>query len=356
MNRRELLQFGAAAALSAVGGRALAGPSRRVKVGQVGTAHSHAAGKLAAVREMPEVFELVGVVEPDEEKRRAAAGRKEYQGVRWLSREQLLSEAGLDAVMVEAEVAECVAAAMPFAEAGMHIHLEKPGGASMGDFRRLVETVRSKRRVLQMGYMFRYNPAFQLCFQAVREGWLGNVYEVNGVIGKVIGAAERKPLAQFGGGMMFELGCHLIDAMVAVLGAPAGVRAHVRKMRPEQDELADNCLAVFEYPKALATIRSAAVDVEGNARRQFGVCGDKGAVTILPLEPPKVSLTLTAARGGYAKGRHPVELPRMTGRYDELVADFAAMVRGEREPAFDFEHDLAVMGAVLGGGGMAGGG
>ena len=355
MNRRELMQFGAASALGLVARHALAAPSRRVKVGQVGTAHSHASGKLAAIRKATEWFELVGVVEPDEQRRRAAERRKEYQGVRWLTQEQLLNEPGLEAVVVETGVADCIPAAMAFAAAGMHVHLEKPGGASLTEFRRLVDTVRAKRRVLHMGYMFRYNPAFELCFRAVREGWLGDVYEVHGVIGKVVATAERKALAQFPGGMMFELGCHLIDATVAVLGAPTAVQPHLRKTRPEQDDLADNCLAVFEYPKALATIRSAAVDVEGNARRQFVVCGDKGTVTIQPLEPPSVRLTLTTARGAYPKGTHPVELPRMTGRYDEQMADFAAMVRGEREPAYGFEHAVAVLAVVLRAGGMAAG-
>jgi predicted dehydrogenase len=85
---------------------------------------------------------------------------------------------------------------------------------------------------------------------------------------------------------MFNLGCHLIDVLVIVLGKPEKVTAYVRRTRPQQDNLADNQLAVFEYPKATATVRSSVMEVDGGKRRQFVVCGDKGTVDIKPLEPP----------------------------------------------------------------------
>ena len=53
-------------------------------------------------------------------------------------------------------------------------------------------------------------------------------------------------------GSMFELGCHLIDAMVKVLGKPDKVTGFSRSTRPQQDNLADNQLAVFEYTESTA--------------------------------------------------------------------------------------------------------
>ncbi len=41
-----------------------------------------------------------------------------------------------------------------------------------------------------MGYMFRHNPAFKFCFQAAQNGWLGDVFEIHGVISKAIGAEQ----------------------------------------------------------------------------------------------------------------------------------------------------------------------
>lgn len=69
-----------------------------------------------------------------------------------------------------------------------------------------------------MGYMFRYNPAVVLLRDFLKRGWLGDVFEVHTVMSKVVDPASRRELAKFPGGIMFELGCHIIDLVVGVLG------------------------------------------------------------------------------------------------------------------------------------------
>jgi predicted dehydrogenase len=229
----------------------------------------------------------------------------------------------------------------------MHVHLDKPAGESLPEFRALLQEAARRRLTVQMGYMLRYNPAFQFCFRAMREGWLGHVFEVHAVMSKLVDAATRKALAEYPGGAMFELGCHLIDAVVSVLGKPQKVTAFARRTHTQSDTLADNQLAVFEYPAATATVRSALIEPQGEQRRQFVVCGEEGVIDIRPLEPPKLLLTLKQARGGYAKGQQTVELPRSTGRYDGEFLDLAAIVRGEKAADFTPEHDLAVHESIL---------
>ena len=109
---------------------------------------------------------------------------------------------------------------------------------------------------------------------------------------------------------MFELGCHVIDSLVYVLGKPQKVTPFARRTHTESDTLADNQLAVFEYPAAVATVRSALIEPSGEQRRQFVVCGEEGVIDIRPLEPPRMSLTLKQARGKYAKGQQIVDLPK----------------------------------------------
>ena len=149
---------------------------------------------------------------------------------------------------------------------------------------------------------------------------------------------------------MENLGCHLIDALVTVLGKPEKIAAYVRHTRPEQDNLKDNQLAVFEYPKATATIRSSVVEVEGGKRRQFVVCGDRGTVDIRPLEPPRLLLALSRARGKYEEDYQEVKLPRMPGRYDDQLIEFARLIRGEitsDHTPYTPAHDLVAHEALL---------
>jgi len=350
MNRRKFLNnVGMGAVALSLMGKSHARttqPTERIKVGQIGTAHAHAAGKMAALRKLSEHYDVVGIVEPDPQQQEKLRNNSAYRGLNWLSEEQLFNTPGLQAIAVETEVSELVPTGMRCVKAGKHIHLDKPAGTSLEPFKKLLDESVRHRLTVQMGYMFRYNPAFRFCFHAVRQGWLGDVFEVHGVISKTINAGQRKELAAYPGSM-FELGCHLIDALVKVIGKPDKVTSYTRRTRPGQDELADNQLAVFEYPKCTATIRSALVEVAGQQRRQFVVCGDHGTVDIRPLEPPKLLFAPDRELEKFKKGYQEVELPAMPGRYDEQLIEFAEIVRGRRESEYPPEHDLAVQQAVL---------
>ena len=146
---------------------------------------------------------------------------------------------------------------------------------------------------------------------------------------------------------MFELGCHLIDPLLHILGTPDRVTGHLRNTHPEKDNLADNTLAVFEFEKATATVRSAVVEVEGGRRRQFVVCGSQGTIEIKPLEPARLQLTLAKPIGGFKKGTQEVNLPRSPGRYHGAWTDIYRVICGEKEHEFSHQHDLAVQQALL---------
>ena len=349
--RRKFLKHGVTSSLAVALGPQLFGAEQggRIRIGQIGTKHGHARGKLATMQKMKDHFEIVGVVEPDNEQKLRVRNEAEYRDVRWMTEPELLATPGLQAVAIETDVKQLVPTAKRCVDAGLHIHLDKPAGESLGPFRDVLDTAARQNRIVQMGYMFRYNPAFQFAFNAARRGWLGNIFEVHGVISKMINDDDRRALSPYAGGSMFELGCHLIDALHVVMGRPDKVTAFPRQTRP--DNLRDNCLAVFEYPKATATIRSALVEVDGFKRRQFVVCGDEGTMDIRPLEPggkdANVILSLARPRGEYKAGRHELHIPRPGGRYDGDFIDLASIIRGEKKADFGPDHDLAVQQSVL---------
>ncbi len=320
---------------------------QKIRVGQIGTKHAHAIGKLQTAIKLSDHFEVMGVVEADPAQRKKVQDTQPFENLAWMTAEQLLEQRGLQLVLVETEIDQLLATAEQCLAAGMHIHLDKPAGASLKDFARVTKLAADKQRMIQMGYMFRSNPAFQFLFEAAKNGWLGDIFEIHGVISKQIAINDRAALARYRGGSMFELGCHLIDAAVKLLGKPTAVVAVNRNTHPEVDQLNDNCLAVFHYPKATATIRSSLVEVEGNRRRQFSVCGTQGTIEIEPLEPPHLTLTLDRPQGKFRQGTQVVELATMGGRYDRCLLDFAAAIRGERDYGYSLEHDLVVQACVL---------
>ncbi|MFK8112294.1 MAG: Gfo/Idh/MocA family protein [Rubripirellula sp.] len=325
----------------------------RIRIGQIGTRHAHASGKMQAMRDLSDLFEVVGVVEPDEQRRREVADTDAYRGLPWLTQQELLGTPGLKAVAVETAVDQLVPTAIACLKAGMHIHLDKPAGTSMEACRKLHAEADQRGLTIQMGYMLRYNPAFELLFQVLQDGWLGPITEVTAEMGKRVGDETRQELSQFAGGGMFELSCHVIDAMVTVLGKPRKITSHSHQSYPVKDSFHDNQLAVFDYPHAIATVRCNHLDPFGFPRRHFHVVGENGAFLIGPLEPAKVSLALDRPRGKFKKGFQVVDLPKLTGRYDKEFQDLAKVIRGEKKLAWNSEHDLAVHEAVLLGSGMS---
>jgi predicted dehydrogenase len=256
----------------------------KIKIGQIGTGHPHASGKMKAIRKYPDIFEVVGIAEPDAARRKAAEKHSAYKGLTWMREGDLLSTPGLQAIAVETAVRDLVPTAQRCIHAGKHIHLDKPAGESMKACRQLHADAVERGLTIQMGYMFRYNPGFEFLFEVLKDGWLGEVREVTGMIGKKMGDGGRKDLATFPGGGMFELACHLIDAVVTVLGEPTSVTPFNHQTQPEKDGFLDNQMAVLNYPKAIATVRCNHVDPLGTQRRQFSVTGTEGTLNIQPLE------------------------------------------------------------------------
>lgn len=315
-----------------------------IKIGQIGVGHAHA-GKLAVFRQSKD-FEVVGIVEDDPQLRQQAQARDPFRDLPWMTREQLLNVPGLEAVLIETRVRDLLENAEACVEAGKHIHLDKPAGESLEDFKRILDTAQRRKLLVQMGYMYRYNPAIVLLRHFVQEGWLGEIFEVHAVMSKVVGQADRRKLAEYRGGMMFELGCHLIDLVVGILGKPVKVMPYAQHASSIDDDLADNMLAVLEYPRALATVKSTAMEVEGFARRHLVVCGSEGTFHIQPLDNPAARIALARERDGFRKGYQDVAFPKYT-RYVDDAADMAQIIRGEKEPSFSYDHDWVVQNTLL---------
>ena len=319
----------------------LYGKQDRIRIGQIGLAHPHATGKLSAIRSLPETYDLVGVVEPD------PSLRKRAKGVNFLSLDQLMNAKGLQAVAIETRVKDLVTTALPVIEAGLHIHLDKPAGPSLGPFEKLLASAKRQGLAVQMGYMLRYNSAFEFMFKAVREGWFGEIMEIDAMMGKKAGEGMRKELSAFPGGGFFELACHILDATMHILGKPKKVHGfNLRTREQEGDDFADNQLAVLKYEKATATLRCNHNDPFGFPRRRFNLAGTKGGMEINPLESGRFNLNLDQNRGEYKKGAQTVQLKG--GRsYVAEFKDLARVIRGEKKLEWSYRHDLEVHRTLL---------
>ena len=313
----------------------------RLRIAFLGGAHAHTPAKAAVVNASPD-FELAGMCEDDP----AVRARYEKTGIRFLKREEVLADNSIRVVAVGSAVENHARDAMAALAAGKHLHLEKPPATTLEEFRRISSVAGSRRLLVQIGYMWRYNPAIAAALEAARKGWLGEIHSVRGTIDSTAPASERPALAAWRGGQMFELGCHLLDPTVRLLGRPQKVTPFLRKHGAFDDNFADDTLVVLEYPRALAAIGSSALRPNAFRQRFFEITGSKGTAMVRPIEPPVLELDLAQAAGPYPAGRSTPKMPAYN-RYVDDFADLARAVRDGHPLAATPEEDLLVQETLL---------
>lgn len=347
MQRREFISTTATATAVLSAPRALraAAAPARIPIGFLGVTYSHGPAKLELALKSPE-WEFIGACDP------TPAGRQicEKAGAKMISQDELFARARV--VAVESEIRDHAAHALLALRAGKHVHLEKPTAATLADARAVFSLAREKKLLVQGGFMWRYHPGFQRIHEAARAGWLGDIYLVRGFVSNNLNADRRKEWAEFAGGSMFELGSHLIDAAVRLLGKPKAITPFVARHGKFDDALRDNNLAVLDYDRARAVLFNTALQAGGTPQRSFEVLGTKGTATLTPIEPGKLTLDLTVAAGPYKKGLQEVPLPPYKRYVDDFV-ELAAAVRGEKPLSTSLDEELLVAETVLRASGMA---
>lgn len=327
----------------------------KIRIGQIGIRHEHASGIMHSLRQLPEVFEIVGVVD-DRHSQSAAfpnASLAVYEGLSWLSEEELLNSPGLQAVCVETANLDLVPTALRCMGKKLPIHMDKPGGDDLALFRKLREGCEQRRLPFQIGYMFRSNPAMLWIRNAVKQGLLGEIFEIQAGMSHCYGGdAYQDYLGKFQGGIMFNLGCHLIDLIVSLLGRPQKVIPVLKSTSGLPDQITNNAVAILEYPHAIVNLHACSKEVDGLEKRKLKVCGTKGSVELSPLEcfdgrPLKMQLHLAEGTALIPCGPQTLDFGVIRDRYRDHLLEFAGMIRGEIPNPNDATHDCLVQEVLL---------
>ena len=271
-----------------------------MRFAQYGISHDHAAGKARVIRDSDRA-ELAGVYEPSARVRAELGSDPAYDGVHWFSsKQEMLEDDGIGAVAVEGEIFQNVGFAREAVEHGKHVWLDKPAGDDLEAFRAVVEIALERELMVQLSYMWRYHPGFRFIMEWARSGRLGDIFSIRGRISSWPGSEDRWKLFESrgvrAGGIMFIVGCHLIDIIVSILGRPRQVTRFSRHDGGDPPWFPDNTAVVFEYPGAMASVESAYMEVSSVQSRRLEVYGTRGSVILEPFEPPACACVWTATR------------------------------------------------------------
>ena len=330
---------------------------RKIKIGFIGTSKmSHGSQIFERVRALDDVFEVAGYALPENEREKFPEQCKIFEGYNEIFLDEMLNDDSIEAVFVETEEIYLSKYAKMAAEHGKHIHMEKPGGTSLSDFEAMIDAVKRGGKVFHTGYMYRYNPNVKALMKKVKSGELGEIISVDAQMNCYHLPENRAWLECLEGGMMFWLGCHLVDIILQIKGQPDEIIPLSTSTGVDGVTSTDFGMAVFKYKNGISLAKTSATDIGGFARRNIVVTGTKGSVEIKPIE--------MGTAGGQYSDMNEYKVPlrwdnlgettrcELFQRYDEMILSFAAMVRGEKENPYTYDYELELYKTVLRASGM----
>ena len=320
---------------------------RKIKIAQIGIGHDHGGLILDSLKKQTDIFELAGIYIPEGEKKYIEPNSKRLDGIKMLTLEEILDNPEIEAVTVETEEKSLSRYSIMAAEKGKHIHMDKPGGTELCEFEKLIEAVRRRKLVFHTGYMYRYNPELMKIKEEIKNGEFGEIYAVEAHMSGIFPQTSEKCqwLEQFKGGMMFFLGCHLVDAIIGIMGVPERIVPFNKCTGIDGVTSEDYGMAVFEYKNGVSFIKTCAQETFGFSRRHIVICGSKKVIEIRPIERYEedgMHAYVTDFQDNVPKTRRSDAFDR----YDSMMSSFAQMVCGEKENPYTYDYELAVYKAV----------
>ena len=324
---------------------------RKIKIAQIGTSkNSHGNDIFKALKKNSDLFEIVGYHLPENEREKFPEKMKAFEGYKELTLEEIIENPEIEAVTIETEELYLTKYALMAVERKKHIHMEKPGGICLSDFEKLIETVKKNRTVFHVGYMYRYNPFVMELKEQIKNGELGEIISVEAQMNCIHPETLRNWLEAFPGGMMFFLGCHLIDLIYSIQGAPKNIIPLNKCSGIECARAEDFGMAVLEYENGVSFAKTSAVELGGFERRQLVVSGTKKTVELNPLEWYSEDKKTTGRYVRESKNWHtltPKEYSEGVDRYDSMMNCFASYVRGDKENPWSYDYELELYKTVL---------
>jgi predicted dehydrogenase len=269
---------------------------------------------------------------------RAAAVAAEHPGARVVpSADDVWAEAGrLDLVVVAAPNRAHVPLALAAIDAGLDLVVDKPLAGSAADGRRVVEAAERAGRVLTVFHNRRWDGDLLTVRRLISGGALGQVLRFESRFERwrpeVAGRWRESGAPEDAGGLLNDLGSHLVDQAVYLFGPVTSVYAELDRRRPGAEVDDDAFVALAHASGVRSHLWMSAVAAQLGPR--FRVLGDRAAFVKYGLDPQEAAMRDGGRPGGPGWGEEPAEHWGSLGAGDQLEAvptvagDYPAFYRG----------------------------
>ncbi len=299
-------------------------------------------GDIARKRVIPAILAqprstLAAVVTRDPRKAEAYPGVAAFAEI-----EEAVAAGGFDAAYIAGPVASHAPLTIACLRAGKHVLCEKPAALNHAQALNMVEATKKSGKLLGVAYYRRLFPKLIRTKELIASGAIGQAVLAEGNNHSWLPPAERKWLwdpALAGGGPLFDIGCHRIDAMHFLFGKSmraAGMLSNaVHRLAVE-----DSATVLMDFENGARGV----VDVRWNshvARDQFRVIGTEGEIDLDPLSGERMSVN---GREESLPAHANVHYPIIENFVDAIIDGTALTCSGEEAAWTDWVIEQAMSG------------
>jgi scyllo-inositol 2-dehydrogenase (NADP+) len=263
--------------------------------------------------------------------------------------DDLLSDPGIELIIVNTPDKNHYDLAKRCLDAGKHVVVEKPLTLNVAQAEELTEHALRQQRMLTVFHNRRWDGDFMTVGKVVRSNVLGRLVEFESHYDRYRNFIQQnswKERSEDGTGILFNLGSHMIDQVLVLFGMPQALTAHLRIVRTggEVDDWYDIRL---HYAELSVLLRASLLVKEPGPR--YSLHGSQGTFVKYGLDPQEEALkkgiepgspgwgaeemewfgTLTTEKGGVTKSAKVQTLP---GNYMEFYEGVAGCLSNGANP------------------------
>lgn len=307
---------------------------------------------------------LAAIVTGNAERQRDA--QRAYPNARIIASPQELwrSAADIDVVVIATPNRTHLPLAIDALEHDLHVVVDKPFAPSVKDAQRVIDVAQARDRILTVYQNRRWDGDFRTLRQLLDQGRLGDVWRFESRFERWRpqpkgGWRESGDPAE-AGGLLFDLGSHIIDQALVLFGAATHVYAEIDRRREGMEVDDDGFVALTHASGVYSHLFMSAV--AGDMGPRFRVLGSHGAYVKWGMDPQEARLRNGERPsekdfgaepelqwGRLGAGEQLQTIPTLPGDYRHFYAGVVAAVREGAPPpvsARDAVNSLAVIEAA----------
>jgi predicted dehydrogenase len=227
-----------------------------------------------------------------------------------------------------------------------HVFCEKPLARNLEEALEIERKAEAADRILMVGYLYRFHPAFQFVREVIQEGVIGEPYFATFRLGGRGSHKAWKHRVETGGGAANEVLIHMLDLALWYFGEPQAVENlytdTILVEREVEGELIgadaeDVVLLKLEQPGGMQTLCQSDLITPGYMNH-VEVQGTNGSVLSSILDYLPTTVYCKEQRGVYDRGHNFQEFGKVD-LFENELGHFLASINGEEREQVNSVHD-----------------